>query len=73
MDRGEILARGQSWVDQRVPYSAAGTHDGYSQGSGGFVSMAWKTSQPGWPPSAFGQIADNIGKDDLQPGDAMNC
>ncbi|GAA2739734.1 hypothetical protein GCM10010440_03720 [Kitasatospora cinereorecta] len=69
--RSEIMQRAQTWVDQQVPYSMSRFwSDGYRQDCSGFVSMAWGlgTSQTTWTLPNF---ADRIGKDDLQPGDAL--
>ncbi|MEV8095733.1 peptidoglycan-binding protein [Kitasatospora sp. NPDC085879] len=67
----EIVARAQGWVDQKVPYSMSRYwSDGYRQDCSGFISMAWGlgSSQTTWTLPNF---ADRIGKDDLQPGDAL--
>lgn len=67
----EIIARAQSWVDQKVPYSMSRFWtDGYRQDCSGFVSMAWglSSSQTTWTLPNF---ADRITKDELQPGDAL--
>ena len=60
-------------MDQRIPFNGGATHDGYRQDSGGFVSMAWSSARPGATSSSLGSIARDIGKDELQGGDAMNC
>ncbi|WP_033257710.1 MULTISPECIES: peptidoglycan-binding protein [Kitasatospora] len=69
--RAEIMRRAQTWVDQKVPYSMSRYwSDGYRQDCSGFVSMAWGlgSSQTTWTLPDF---AERIGKDDLQPGDAL--
>ncbi|MEV6210366.1 peptidoglycan-binding protein [Kitasatospora sp. NPDC051914] len=69
--REEIIARAQRWVDQKVPYSMSRYwSDGYRQDCSGFISMAWGlgSSQTTWTLPNF---ADRIGKDELQPGDAL--
>lgn len=71
--RSTIIARGQSWVDKHVPYSQSKTYDGYRTDCSGFVSMAWQLSKPGLTTSTMRSVAGNIGKDQLQPGDAINC
>lgn len=47
MDRKDIIARGQVWVDKNVPYSQTGTHDGYRTDCSGFVSMCWQLPKDG--------------------------
>lgn len=69
--REEIVARAQSWVNQKVPYSMSRYwSDGYRQDCSGFVSMAWGlgSSQTTWTLPNF---ADRITKAELQPGDAL--
>ena len=70
--RSTIIARGQSWVDQHVPYNQ-GKHDGYRTDCSGFVSMCWQLTQPGLTCSGFPSVSTIIGRDALQPGDAINC
>ena len=45
--RDEIISRAQDWVNRKIPYSQTSTTDGYRQDCSGYVSMAWKSSQPG--------------------------
>lgn len=71
--RSTIIARGQDWVNKKVPYSQSGTHDGYRTDCSGFVSMAWELSKPGLTTYTMHTVAHNIAKDQLQPGDALNC
>ncbi|WP_316522151.1 peptidoglycan-binding protein [Kitasatospora brasiliensis] len=73
LTRAQIIQRAQSWVDQGVPYSMTRYwSDGYRQDCSGFVSMAWglNSSQTTWTLPNF---AERIGKNDLQPGDALIC
>lgn len=68
-----MIARGQDWVNKNVPYSQSKTYDGYRTDCSGFVSMCWMLSKPGLTTSTLGSVSRAINKDDLQPGDAMNC
>jgi hypothetical protein len=38
--RAQILARAQTWVDAKVPYSQSAYRDGYRTDCSGYVSMA---------------------------------
>jgi cell wall-associated NlpC family hydrolase len=67
------MARGQDWVDKHIPYSQSGTYDGYRTDCSGFVSMCWTLARPGLSTFTMHTVATNIGKDQLQPGDALNC
>jgi hypothetical protein len=71
--RSTIVAHGQHWVDAHVPYSQTGTYEGYRTDCSGFVSMAWELAKPGLTTFTMHTVATNINKDDLQPGDAINC
>lgn len=71
--RSTIVARGQDWVDKKVPYNQGGTHDGYRTDCSGFVSMCWELSKPGLTTQTMHTVASNINKDQLAPGDALNC
>lgn len=39
--RREAVERGFEWLDDDVPYSQTGSHDGYRTDCSGFVSMCW--------------------------------
>ena len=68
-----MISRGQHWVDEKVPYDENGkTYEGYRMDCSGFVSMCWElgTSKS---TKTLGEVAHNINKDDLQPGDAIIC
>ncbi|MYS80820.1 hypothetical protein [Embleya scabrispora] len=81
--RGQTLARAQDWVDARVPYSTNGLQSPYSwwrddatggryrQDCSGFVSMAWQLS---YSRTTYDlpDVATQISKWDLQPGDILN-
>lgn len=71
--RNTMIARGQDWVDKHVPYNQQGTHDGYRTDCSGFVSMCWELSKPGLTTSTLHTVANNITKNELQPGDALLC
>ncbi|MGC9436486.1 peptidoglycan-binding protein [Streptomyces sp. WG5] len=69
--RTEIIARAQTWVTAKVPYStSAYWSDGYRQDCSGYVSMAWKLPTNEWTGS-LGTFADRITKADLLPGDIL--
>ena len=40
-DRRQAVERGFGWLDEKVPYSQAASHDGYRTDCSGFVSMCW--------------------------------
>jgi uncharacterized protein YraI len=74
ISRKEIIARGQFWIDRKVPYSMSatyadpeGTH--YRTDCSGFVSMALHSSAPGASTVSLPDIATEIAWNDLQPGD----
>jgi cell wall-associated NlpC family hydrolase len=68
-----MVARGQDWVNKHVPYSQTKTYDGYRTDCSGFVSMCWELAKPGLTTFTLHTVSHNITKNDLQPGDAMNC
>lgn len=85
LSRAEVLRRAQFWVDRRVHYmslnaspddavwpSAAADPDGrlYRTDCSGYVAMAWRApAQP--DTNAFGELGDEISRDELLPGDAL--
>lgn len=71
VQRGTILAHGQSWVDKHVPYNQGGSYDGYRTDCSGFVSMCWELARPGLTTSTLGSVSRTISKDELQGGDAL--
>jgi hypothetical protein len=71
VSRGDMQARGQSWVNARVPYNQGATYGGYREDCSGFVSMTWETSKPGYVTSTIPQIAHRINKGDLAVGDVL--
>ncbi|MEU4653756.1 peptidoglycan-binding protein [Streptomyces sp. NPDC023723] len=69
--REQIMARAQTWVDAKVPYSmSAYWSDGYRQDCSGYVSMAWGLPANEWTGS-LGTFSDRVTKDELQPGDVL--
>lgn len=73
MARSTMVSRAQTWVDNHVPYDQSKTYDGYRTDCSGFVSMAWELSKPGLTTQTLPSVSTNIGKDSLQPGDALLC
>lgn len=71
--RGTMIQRGQSWVDKHVPYNQGGSYEGYRTDCSGFVSMCWELAKPGLTTFTMHTVAHNINKDELAPGDALNC
>ncbi|MEU6125857.1 peptidoglycan-binding protein [Streptomyces sp. NPDC047123] len=70
LTRSQIMARAQTWVDARVPYSMSTFHQGYRKDCSGFVSMAWGLGGNQWTGSlaAYGV---RITKGQLKPGDML--
>jgi hypothetical protein len=68
--RNQVLARGQVWIDNAVPYSQSAYFLGYRTDCSGFCSWAWGTGRS-WTTSTLHNIAYPIPGDQLQPGDAM--
>jgi hypothetical protein len=71
LTRTQILARAETWVRAKVPYSmTAYWKDGYRQDCSGFVSMAWGLDANAWT-GDLRDYAVRIGKDALRPGDVL--
>ncbi|MEV3860746.1 peptidoglycan-binding protein [Streptomyces sp. NPDC050095] len=70
LTRAQILARAQTWVDARVPYSMSGYYQGYRKDCSGFVSMAWGLGSNQWTGS-LAAYGTRIGKSQLRPGDML--
>ncbi|WP_232376486.1 C40 family peptidase [Amycolatopsis aidingensis] len=74
LTRDDILERGKSWIDERVPYSQSSWHTNrfgtYRQDCSGYVSMAWGLHQVRWTGNIM-EVAHRIDKQDLLPGDAL--
>jgi len=71
IQRSEIMARAKVWVTNQVPYNQGGTYQGYREDCSGYVSMCWASSEPGHTTYTMNQIAHQINKGDLQPGDCL--
>lgn len=72
VDRATMVARGKSWVDKNVPYSGTSYYEGYRQDCSGFVSMCWQLSTSMTTANMM-NVANNITKGELLPGDAILC
>lgn len=62
VDREEIVARGQDWVNRRVSYSQVETEGGYRKDCSGFVSMCWGLNKPGATTFTISRISSKIPK-----------
>ncbi|MCX8007173.1 MAG: cell wall-binding repeat-containing protein [Coriobacteriia bacterium] len=79
--RTEVMARAKRWVDLPIPYSqtfyrndagaTATVSTGWRCDCSGFVSMAWRTSKPGYSTRTLHYISTVITRELLQPGDAL--
>ncbi|GAB3494156.1 hypothetical protein GCM10027521_42340 [Amycolatopsis cihanbeyliensis] len=74
LTRDDILVRGKSWIDERVPYSQSSWHTNqfgrYRQDCSGYVSMAWGLHRVRWTGDIM-EVAHRIDRRDLLPGDAL--
>ncbi|WP_199729880.1 C40 family peptidase, partial [Tessaracoccus sp. OH4464_COT-324] len=75
ISRAEVLARAQTWVDRRVPYSMYSTASdpqgkAYRSDCSGFVSMALHLDQSLSTVTLPGRV-HQISKDELRPGDIV--
>lgn len=74
IERNEILTRGKSWLDEKVPYSQSATHTNkfgtYRTDCSGYVSMAWGLKSSLTTHTLPGASTE-VSSDDLQPGDAL--
>lgn len=72
---GDAMVRAQSWLDARVPYSQSRTftnqYGTYRTDCSGFVSMVWALASS-YTTRTLPQVAVQIAKEDLMPGDIMN-
>ena len=68
--RNQVLARGQVWIDNAVPYSQRAYFQGYRTDCSGYCSMVWGTGSS-WTTSTLHNIAFPISGDQLSPGDVM--
>ena len=68
------IARAQSWVDERVPYSQASYHSNqygiYRQDCSGYVSLVWGLTTS-FTTYTLPSIAHPISKEELRAGDIM--
>jgi putative cell wall-binding protein len=81
LSRTEVMARARRWVDLQIPYSQTFYRDtegatatastGWRCDCSGFVSMAWRTSRPGYSTRSLHLISTAITRELLQPGDAL--
>ncbi|MGV8083220.1 MAG: hypothetical protein AB2L09_06280 [Coriobacteriia bacterium] len=70
ISRNEVLARGQTWVDNPVPYSQGAYFGGYRTDCSGYASMCLATGYS-WSTRTFYNVAYPIPAEALQPGDLM--
>ncbi|TWP51607.1 VCBS repeat-containing protein [Lentzea tibetensis] len=70
ISRGEVIARAQTWVDARVPYSQKVKYNGYRTDCSGFVSMAWRLSDS-LSTETLVNVSHLIPKSELRAGDIM--
>jgi hypothetical protein len=71
ISRATVLARAQSWVDLKVPYSQTKRFGGYRTDCSGFTSMVWQTSKPGYCTKTLHVVSSVIASSALLPGDAL--
>lgn len=73
--REEALARARSWLEEGVTYSQQACHDNehgsYRTDCSGYVSMAWGLDRSR-PTSGLAEVAHQIPREELMPGDALN-
>jgi hypothetical protein len=71
--RRQAMERGFDWLDQKVPYSQARTHEGYRTDCSGFVSMCWETGTSYTTASYVSGTANSrlASFDELDPADAL--
>jgi cell wall-associated NlpC family hydrolase len=72
--RTEALARSQSWLDARVPYSQQACHQNeygsYRTDCSGYVSLAWGLTHSRTT-ATLRDVARQVPRADLLPGDAL--
>ncbi len=69
--RATVLARAQSWIDSKVPYSQTKKFGGYRTDCSGFTSMAWQTAKPGYCTATLHLVSSVIASSALLPGDVL--
>ncbi|MEV4615221.1 hypothetical protein AB0K43_21925 [Kitasatospora sp. NPDC049258] len=72
-ERKDAVDRALERINHRIGYSQSAFTNGYRDDCSGFVSAAWGLPGPGLNTWGLmkGDVAHRIGKDDLQPGDAL--
>ncbi|MFE2427208.1 hypothetical protein ACFXJ5_10700 [Streptomyces sp. NPDC059373] len=72
-DRKDVVNRALERINHRIGYSQSATTNGYRDDCSGFVSAAWGLDPPGANTDGLmgSQYSHQIGKNDLQPGDAL--
>jgi hypothetical protein len=74
ISRNDILTRGRSWLNERVPYSQSAWHrnqfGSYRQDCSGYVSMAWALSTS-LSTRTLWTVSTQISSGELQAGDAL--
>jgi hypothetical protein len=68
--RDTVLARGQRWVNNPVPYSQSKYVSGYRTDCSGYVSMVWQTGRS-WSTATLHDVSYRIPASELKPGDVM--
>lgn len=68
--RTDVVARAQSWVSARIPYSQSGYHAGYRRDCSGFVSMSWSLGTS-LTTRSLGSVSTRVPLSQLKPGDAV--
>lgn len=68
--RDRVIARANTWIAKRVPYSQRGHYGGYRRDCSGFVSMAWGL-RGSYTSRSIASRAKRIPISKLRPGDAV--
>ncbi|GAA3628754.1 hypothetical protein GCM10022267_14010 [Lentzea roselyniae] len=75
MTRSQVLARAQSWIDEKVTYNQGGCYTNrfgnYRKDCSGHASMAWGARRS-FTTSDISIISHHISWAELKPGDALN-
>lgn len=76
ISRKEIMARGDYWIQQGIPYSMERTEPDqngrqYRTDCSGFVAMAYHATSPGANTVSLPEIAEAINWEDLKEGDMV--
>jgi len=70
VNRADMIARAQAWVNAKVPYNQGGYYQGYREDCSGYVSMAWELKSS-LTTQTLPTVSHQIAKADLQPGDVL--